>query len=94
MSHLNLFLSGGCRQPGSSCKSTCTVASFARHVSKHPVIPPRKKGAVERRFRMCERVVRVVEMACIFTDCSTITNQQNKFALTISACSLLAELLL
>jgi hypothetical protein len=27
-----------------------------------------------------------VEMACIFTDCSTTINQQNKFALTINVC--------
>jgi hypothetical protein len=76
------------------------VASFARPVSTHlllvlcqhiPLIPPRKKWLVERRFRLCERVVHVVEMACIFTFSSTTTNQQNKFALTINA--MLAELL-
>jgi hypothetical protein len=35
---------------------------------------------------MFERVVHVVEMACIFADCSTTTNRQNKFSLTINAC--------
>jgi hypothetical protein len=33
---------------------------------------------------MCERVVHVVEMAGIFADGSTTTNQQNKFALLFS----------
>jgi hypothetical protein len=40
--------------------------------------------AFERRFRMCERVVHVVEIAYFFTDCSTTTKQQNKVALTIN----------
>jgi hypothetical protein len=45
---------------------------LCRHI---PLIPPRKKMTFERRFRTCERVVHVVEMAGIFADCSTTINK-------------------
>jgi hypothetical protein len=75
-------LSGGCRLPGSSCKSTWPLLRFARPVLKHSINSTRKKWLlIVPVGRMCERAMHVVEIACIFTDCSTATNQQNKFAL-------------
>jgi hypothetical protein len=50
---------------------------FARPVSKHSIYSTEKKNAFERKFRMCEMVVHVVEMACVFTDCSTTTTNQH-----------------
>jgi hypothetical protein len=63
--------------------------SFRSSASTHSINSTKKKMTFDRRFRMSERVVHGVEMACIFTDWSTTTTttkQQNKFDLAIKAC--------
>jgi hypothetical protein len=43
-----------------------------------------KKNGFDRTFRMCDRVVHVLEMAYVCTLCSITTNQLNKLALAIN----------
>jgi hypothetical protein len=59
---------------------------FACPVLTHSINSTKKKMTFECKSRMCERVVHVVEIACIFADYSTTTNHKNKFALAINAC--------
>jgi hypothetical protein len=60
---------------------------FASPVSTHSIhSPKKKKWLLSAGFECAKGVVHVVEMACIFADCSITVNQQNKFALTINAC--------
>jgi hypothetical protein len=49
---------------------------FFLPVLTHSINSTKKKMTFERRFRMCESVVHVVEMACIFADYSTTTKKK------------------
>jgi hypothetical protein len=63
-------LSGGRSLPGSLGKSTCAIACFCSSCIDTFHYSTKKKTTFDRRFRMCERVVHVVEMASIVADCS------------------------
>jgi hypothetical protein len=69
-------LSGRCRPPGAACKSACAGASFCSSCVKTFHKFRQEKKLLSAGFEWCY----VVELACIFTDCSSPANQQNNFA--------------
>jgi hypothetical protein len=59
-----LHLSGGCSPPAHHANQHVPLLLFVRPQLTHSTNST-EKMTFERRFRMCERVVHVVEMACI-----------------------------